>query len=69
MEHSLKFHGPSAVVLWKHDALTCTCLTHAPDRVEVRLVVTGVVIQREFFADTESASQFAIKKMHAYTTA
>ena len=54
------------VVLWKREALTCTCITYAPDKVEVRLVVAGVLIERVCFSDTESASQFALDKMRAY---
>lgn len=54
------------VVLWKNEALTCTCITYAPTRVEVRLVVAGVLIERVFFSDTESASQYALDKMRAY---
>jgi hypothetical protein len=66
------FHQPPQavtlppVVLWKSEALTCTCVTYAADRVEVRLIVAGVLIERASFSDIESASQFALDKMHAY---
>jgi hypothetical protein len=54
------------VVLWKTEGITCTCQRKTADRVEVRLVVVGVIIQREFFDDIEDASQFALNKMNAY---
>jgi hypothetical protein len=54
------------VVLWRRGAMTCTCRTHSPDRVEIRLVVVGAVVHRQFFSDPDAASQFAIDKMHAY---
>lgn len=57
---------PSAIVLWTREAITCTCLILAADRFEVRLVVSGVVIQREFFTNPDAASEFALGKMHAY---
>ena len=55
-----------AIVLWKKDAMSCTCVTRAPDNIEVRLVVAGVVVHHEFFSDADAASRFAIDKMHAY---
>jgi hypothetical protein len=58
--------GPSPVVLWKTDTISCICLSHTPNRVEVRLSVKDVVIQRELFTDQETAAQFALDKMRAY---
>jgi hypothetical protein len=46
--------------------MTCTCRTHSPDRIEIRLLVVGVVVHYQFFSDTDAASQFAIEKMRAY---
>jgi hypothetical protein len=57
---------PEAVVLWHCGGLTCTCRAHAPDHVEIRLVLAGVVVESHFFSDTDDASTFAIDKMHAY---
>jgi hypothetical protein len=57
---------PSAVVLWTRDPISCTCVSLAPDRFEVRLVVSGVVIQCERFSDPDAASEFAVGKMRAY---
>lgn len=54
------------VVLWKTEAITCSCRRQSADRVEVRLIVGEVIIQRKFFDDVEDASQFALDKMHAY---
>jgi hypothetical protein len=59
-------HPAEAVVLWRSGGMTCTCRTHSPDRVEIRLVVGGVVVHSQFFSDTDAASQFAIDKMRAY---
>ena len=56
----------SPVVLWKTQTVSSTCLTHTLEQMEVQLRVKGVVIQREFFSDPETASQFALDKMHAY---
>ena len=56
----------SPVVLWKTETISCTCLTHSLEQVEVQLRAKGVVIQREFFSDPETASRFAFDKMHAY---
>jgi hypothetical protein len=53
-------------VLWESGAITCICLVHAIDHIEIRLTVNGVVIDREVFSDAESASQHAIDQMHAY---
>ena len=53
-------------VLWEHDAVTCLCQRHGTYSVEIRLVLDDVVIQREFFADAESASQFALGKKRVY---
>jgi hypothetical protein len=53
-------------VLWKTQTVSSTCLTHTLEQMEVQLRVKGVVIQREFFSDPETASQFALDKMHAY---
>ena len=54
------------VVLWKTERVICTCQRQTADRMEVRLVVVGVVVQREFFHDVAAASQFALDKMRAY---
>ena len=59
-------HLAEAVVLWRRGGMTCTCRTHSPDRVEIRLVVVGVVVHSQCFSDTDAASQFAIDKMRAY---
>lgn len=55
-----------AVVLWRRGGMTCTCRAHTAHRVEIRLVVVGVVVESHFFSDTDDASTFAIDKMHAY---
>jgi hypothetical protein len=55
-----------AVVLWRCGGMTCMCRTHSPNRVEIRLVVVGALVHRQFFSSTDAASQFAIDKMHAY---
>lgn len=55
-----------AVVLWRRGGMICTCRAHTTDRVEIRLVVVGVVVESHFFSDTDDASTFAIDKMHAY---
>jgi hypothetical protein len=62
-------HLAEAVVLWRRDSMTCTCRTHSPDRIEIRLLVVGVVVHRQIFSDTDAASQFAIEKMRAYDAA
>jgi len=59
-------HLAEAVVLWRRGSMTCTCRTHSPDRIEIRLQVVGVVVHCQFFSDTDAASQFAIEKMRAY---
>lgn len=56
----------SPVVLWKTGTVSCTCLTHSRERVEVQLRVMDVIVEREFFSDSEGASRFALDKMHAY---
>jgi len=53
-------------VLWESGAITCMCLVLASDHIEISLTVNGVVIDREVFSDSESASQHAIDRMHAY---
>jgi len=58
--------NPPPVLLWKTDTISCTCLRHTSERVEVRLIIKDVVIQREVFTDHEAATQFALDKMHAY---
>jgi hypothetical protein len=60
---------PPPDVFWKHEAITCMCVTHGTYNTEVRLSLDGLVIQREFFADAESASMFALAKRRAYTGA
>jgi hypothetical protein len=57
---------PSPVILWKTDAITCACLHHAPDQIEVFLVVAGVVIQTEVFSDPDAATKYSLAKMRAY---
>jgi hypothetical protein len=57
---------PHVVVLWEVGRITCTCRTLAPDRIEINLVVDGVVVERRTFPDTETASEFALAKMQAY---
>ena len=37
-------HPAEAVVLWRRGGMTCTCRTHSPDRIEIRLLVVGVVV-------------------------
>ena len=59
-------HPAEAVVLWRRGGMTCTCRTHSPDRIEIRLVVVGMVVHCQSFSDTDAASQFAIEKMRAY---
>ena len=59
-------HPAEAVVLWRRGGMTCTCRTHSPDHIEIRLLVVGVVVHRQFFSDSDAASQFAIEKMRAY---
>jgi len=46
--------------------MACTCRTHSPDRIEIRLLVVGVVVHCQCFSDPDTASQFAIEKMRAY---
>ena len=58
--------APATVVLWSNEAVICTCVTHAPERIEVRLMVVGVTIHSQFFPDVQAASQFAIEKMRVY---
>jgi len=54
------------VVLWINGRVSCRCLMQPDSQVEIRLVVAGVVVHREFFTDAEAASDYAIDKMHAY---
>jgi hypothetical protein len=53
-------------VFWKNGVVTCLYKRHGAYSIEVRLILDDVVIQREFFADAESASQFALGKKRAY---
>ena len=61
--HMIDDQETSPAVLWTHKAISCTCLQHASDKIEVRLVVAQVVVQREFFADADSAGQFVVDRM------
>ncbi len=56
-------HG---VVIWEQAGVSCTCLTLTPDNIEIRLVVNGMQVERQRFGDADSASRYAIEKMHAY---
>ncbi len=58
--------GQHGATLWKLGTVTCTSVMHANDRIEIRLIVVGVVVQSQFFVDPKSAADFAIQKMHAY---
>lgn len=68
MDGNAHIHEWRPVVLWRHKAIACTCWTHSLDKIEVRLVSSGVTVQRQFFTDAESASEYAIEKMHAYNS-
>jgi hypothetical protein len=57
---------PEAVVLWHRGEMTCTCRSHAADRVEILLVLADVVVESHLLSDAADASTFAIDKMHAY---
>jgi len=59
-------HPAEDVILWRRWGMACTCRTHSPDRIEIRLLVVGVVVHCQCFSDTDAASQFAIEKMRAY---
>jgi hypothetical protein len=54
------------VPLWTIRGVTCTSVMHPDDKIEIRLIVVGVVIHSQFFSDPKSAADFAIDKMHAY---
>jgi hypothetical protein len=58
-------HG---VVIWEQRDLRCTCLSFSPDRIEIRLVMNGVIVDRKVFADAGAAAAFALDKMRAYKT-
>jgi hypothetical protein len=60
--------GPDGLLsaIWKHGAVACLWTRHGTYNIEVRLVLDDVVIQREFFADADSASKFARGKERAY---
>ena len=66
MTRLLPFNEPNGVVLWKNEAVSCTCRKHAGDTVEIRIIVVGVVIHRQLFSNADSASRFAIDQMHTY---
>jgi len=53
-------------VLWRLRNMTCTCRFAALERIEIRLMVGGIDISNDVFADGESASRRAIDLMHAY---
>lgn len=57
------------VVLWKREAISCTCLHLATGPIEVTIAVDGVVVSTEVFAEFHDASEYAISKMHAYNAA
>jgi hypothetical protein len=65
-ERTLEGVASNPVVLWETDQITCICQRHTADRIELRLIASGTVIEREFFAEAESASNFALDKMRAY---
>jgi hypothetical protein len=56
----------SLSAIWRHGAVACLWTRHGTYNIEVRLVLDDVVIQREFFADADSASKFALGKKRAY---
>jgi hypothetical protein len=58
--------GQPGATLWRLGAVTCTSVMHPDDRIEIRLIVVGVVVHSQFFVDPKSAADFAIEKMHAY---
>jgi hypothetical protein len=60
--------GPDGLLktIWRHGAVACLWTRHGTYNIEVRLVLDDVVIQREFFADADSASKFALGKQRAY---
>ncbi len=60
--------GQYGMTLWKLGAITCSSVIHADDRIEIRLLVEGVVVHHQFFADPQLAAEFAIQKMRAYNT-
>lgn len=56
-----------SVVLWEHGSVSCACLHLAPDLIEIGLLVNGQFTERKQFTDAESASQYAIAKMHMHS--
>jgi hypothetical protein len=44
----------------------CHCRLISPTEVQVSLELNGHTFERQTFTDAESATQFAIDKMHAY---
>jgi hypothetical protein len=66
MEYATRSVRNRPAILWTNNAVTCTSVNHDDGLIEVRLVVVGATVQREFFRDPESAAQFAIDKMHVY---
>jgi hypothetical protein len=65
MEDLPRKHRPA--ILWTNNAVTCTSVTHDDGMIEVRLIVGGAIVHREFFLDAEAAAKFTVAKMHVYT--
>jgi hypothetical protein len=61
---SLKLrHG---VVIWEKDSVYCSRLILAPNDIEIRLVVNGIVLDCQRFADADSATKYANEKRRVY---
>jgi len=64
-EHASSQQG---AILWERGAVCCSCLSLARDRIEITLIVAGVVFERQLFRDSAAASAFAVEKMRAHSS-
>jgi hypothetical protein len=63
MDGSERLQMRHGVVVWEKRGVSCTCLTHTCDHIEICLVVNDGMVDRQQFADADAASRYAIEKM------
>jgi hypothetical protein len=62
----MNVQGRQVVVLWEGGGVTCTCVAVAVDHIEICLVASNVIVDRQVFTDADAASRYALDKMRAY---
>jgi hypothetical protein len=54
------------VIVWEKGDMVCTSQKLAPNHIVISLTIKGVTVEREVFSGKFAATDFAVRKMHAY---